>query len=177
MASPENTNIFSSDQLKNYITYNKNFLYDSIDPIISAYKNKININETIRKSINKHKTPKILRDEDGLKYQISKNAITPTFSNSSSLPEDDTSSVVSEKNNYDILLEKLEEFSNAKLIEVNKRMKRFNDIDIIDISNIKDVSFGLSNFCAFLSINLSLCPSLDVVDRDEMIEEFINLVE
>lgn len=170
-------NIFDNEHLKMFITFDKNFLYNDISPIISTYKNKLITNENIRKIQSNLKKTKIITDEEGLKYQISKNTIRPTFSNLSSIDESDTSSVASEKNNYEVNIEKLNEFHTSKISEINNIMKRFYDLGLILTDNIKDVKFDLSNFCAFISINLSLCPSMIVNEKDEMMDEIISLCQ
>lgn len=166
-----NDDIF--DNSTHYLIYNKNFLYNSIEPIIYLYKNIINMNENIKKAISKNKTSKFLFTEEGTKYQISRNKLIPVFNGSQiEEPGDESDTKIMDEN----IMEKLEEFKKTKLNDINSTIKKFYNAKLIDIDNINDVKFGLSNFCSFVSINLHLCPSMKVDDKDELMEDILNLI-
>lgn len=164
-------NIF--DISSHYLVYNKNFLYNNIEPIILLYRNVINLNENIKKTISKNKIPKVLSTEEGIRYQISRNKLIPVF-NGSQIDDvgDESDTKIIDEN----IIERLEEFKNKKINEINTLMKKFYDAKLINVDNINDINFGLSNFCSFISINLHLCPSMKINDKDELMEDILNLI-
>lgn len=147
--------------LDSYITYNKNYLYNNINPFISSFK----IQEFLNKESNKLKLPRVVIGPDNIRYMLNKQfKLTSTFS----LPETSESETETKEERSPII----EEFISSKMGEIKSNMEKFKKIGLIPSSNISDVKFGIQNICAFIAINLALCQSMKI-EEDAMIKSIL----